>query len=535
VVAVSVHEQLRVLVRRYGPGVLHSGEDLRGVLDDFFAEGEVTAGELNLLVDAVRLQAFSRLEMLLAQGADPRSAVEAAGQGLAQERSGDPRTAAWACAALGFAVGRVPEAVVLSYVGTGRPRGPHPSGPPGPLSGHPGAARPPSPGAPPTVAPPPTSPPWQQPTHPPPQPPRPNRRGLVAGIAAAVVLVLVAVVVVVVLTRGDGDPAADDDPTSSREDTDSAGPGDDPSDDPSDDAGDDADDDVPAPGTPVSRTELATTFASLGSTVGADVDACELLAAEPGATERVRCRYGHLRVVYTTYADADAFTEARAEREAALEALDAETAESRISDRAAYLLAATADTTWLYWDAAEGLQSGYVSAKPARLSANAARNWFDQRGEGAAERVREPAVRPFGSPALWELARFYVGDQARGGRVRGCVDNPNPDPDFEQVQRVQCTDGAFELTFVQVPEGGLAAAREHFGAPADSRITWDWLGQSELTYPVAGDYYLTYTDRGVPILYWDDGAQEVYGFVIPPDGDHARAEAYWSTGDASTS
>lgn len=111
----SIHGQLRVLVSQHGEQVLHQSDTLRGVLEDHFREGELTNGETNLLVDAVRLHALDRLVGLLEQGADPQAAVEATGRTLARERSGEERSAMWACAALGYAVGRLDEGLVLAY------------------------------------------------------------------------------------------------------------------------------------------------------------------------------------------------------------------------------------------------------------------------------------------------------------------------------------------------------------------------------------------------------------------------------------
>jgi len=112
---VSVHEALRTLVTRYGERTLEAADDLRATLDDFLEEGQATPGEINLLVDAVRLGAYQQMNSMLSHGADPQTAVEAAGARLAEDRGGDQRSASWACAALGYAAGRVPEALVLAY------------------------------------------------------------------------------------------------------------------------------------------------------------------------------------------------------------------------------------------------------------------------------------------------------------------------------------------------------------------------------------------------------------------------------------
>ena len=53
----DLHEQLRELVAHQGPSVAESAEGFRAALDDYLGEDEATTGQLNLLVDAVRLGA----------------------------------------------------------------------------------------------------------------------------------------------------------------------------------------------------------------------------------------------------------------------------------------------------------------------------------------------------------------------------------------------------------------------------------------------------------------------------------------------
>lgn len=100
--------ELATLVRRYGTRVLEDADGLRAMLDDFLDEGTATAGEVNLLIDAVRFGALERLATLLDHGAEPVAAVEAAAEALAQQRGGDGQSAFWACAVLGYAAGLTP-------------------------------------------------------------------------------------------------------------------------------------------------------------------------------------------------------------------------------------------------------------------------------------------------------------------------------------------------------------------------------------------------------------------------------------------
>ncbi len=75
----ALHHSLRDLVSVRGAGVVEEAEEFRGVLDDFLAEDEATLGELNLLVDAVRLGALRRVLDVMAHGAAPQAAIREAG------------------------------------------------------------------------------------------------------------------------------------------------------------------------------------------------------------------------------------------------------------------------------------------------------------------------------------------------------------------------------------------------------------------------------------------------------------------------
>jgi hypothetical protein len=117
----AMHHELRTMVGRFGTRLFEDSDTLRAALDDYMTEGTATGGEINLLVDAVRLGAFRQLQGMVSSGADPASAVAAAGQMLARERgSSDVTGSSWAVAALGFAADLVPEAEVQRYDATTR-------------------------------------------------------------------------------------------------------------------------------------------------------------------------------------------------------------------------------------------------------------------------------------------------------------------------------------------------------------------------------------------------------------------------------
>ena len=110
----EIHLALRDVVDQVGAGVLGDPDNFRGVLDDVLDEDAADAGQVNLLVDAVRFGAVTQLVRLLDSDADVLRAVETAASGFARLRGGaDPNASRWACAVLGFAIGRVPEALVL--------------------------------------------------------------------------------------------------------------------------------------------------------------------------------------------------------------------------------------------------------------------------------------------------------------------------------------------------------------------------------------------------------------------------------------
>jgi Tol biopolymer transport system component len=210
----SLHEHLRDLVAHQGPTVVDTAETFRAALDDFLTEDEATTGELNLLVDAVRLGAVVRLRSILDNGGSPQAAISEAGDGFARDRGTDdlPRCR-WAVAVVGYALGLVEAADVPP---TGPQSIPVTAGPPTPT-------RPPTPAppserpAPPTANTPRTFPNTED-MAPGPVPittgPRPRRHG-----RAVLVAVLVAAIVVAAVFAGIWLGSRDDDPNEAADDT----------------------------------------------------------------------------------------------------------------------------------------------------------------------------------------------------------------------------------------------------------------------------------------------------------------------------
>lgn len=107
---VGMHNELARLVEQAGPGVLDDADSFRAALDDFLAEDAATRGELNLLVDAVRLGTFARLMDQVEHGAEIAQATRLLGRELARDRGTTESTsAAWALGVLAFAVGKLDE------------------------------------------------------------------------------------------------------------------------------------------------------------------------------------------------------------------------------------------------------------------------------------------------------------------------------------------------------------------------------------------------------------------------------------------
>jgi hypothetical protein len=538
---VSVHEDLRTLVTRYGERVLDVADDLRATLDDFLEEGQATPGEINLLVDAVRLGAHEQMLSMLTHGADPRAAVEGAGARLAEDRGGDQRSASWACATLGFAVGRVPEALVLAY----RSQQPAPGTPPGPPAAtsspdygiNPPAAEgpvPPLPPAPSSQSP--TSAPQQvygltgapAPTQGPGQPVHPGqtvapgygqawqppggsgggggRKNLLIGLGAAIAAAVVIAIIAVIATSGGDSPEADDDPTSPTKPTDTAV---DPT---------------------FSVDDLATTYGALGSTIDAGAESCERSEPEEDETEVVTCTYEQLEVVFTTYTDEAALDDTRSdiEEEASAQSFDLDHAKTSDTGTFQMVSDTTLDVTWMYWDSTEALQSAYVSDTIDDLPSRAANAFFDQRGEADATRVFPEPVAPFESPALWEMAEDYVGDQVDGSSVTGCQTSELYDGD---VEAISCVDDDYTLFFyLKEDMEALEAERELIATDSVSDTTWNWFKDKDADYPTSGRLIKRRTE-GKAVVYWDESGSLITGYIYAPDSKLGPATDYWVNGE----
>jgi hypothetical protein len=214
----ELHESLYELGVTSGRTVFDDADLLRAALDDYLDEGAASTGDINLLVDAVRLGAFRMMLTTIDSGAEPTRAVEAAGELLARDRgTSDVSATRWACAVLGFAVGKVSATDVRRF--DRHATQPRPTDPPPPATQAPAYA-PVPPAGPPPMSPPPSAYPTSYPTAYPaaasyPPAPQPSKRGpwLVIGIVAAVLVVVGGILTAVLLSGGDGKESADDEPT----------------------------------------------------------------------------------------------------------------------------------------------------------------------------------------------------------------------------------------------------------------------------------------------------------------------------------
>ena len=299
----ELHTALRELVQTHGRSILDDATGFRGMLDDVLPEDQASTGDINLLVDAVRFDALNPLVAMIDGGADPQRAVEEAGLRLARNRGGDDHAASsWASAVLGYAVGKVPEAVVLRYRSGRHSSGPLPpptQAPPPPVT------RPPVTQAPTQLPPPPPAqgswPPQQpqpqqpqQPVYPiggyVPQPPKKKRSGAIwiAAVVAAIV-VIAGGVTAVLLVNGKDEPKPSD--------TRSGKP-----------------DKPEKPKVDVAPAAVDQRYNALASSITAGASDCTAPDPATGEKEVVQCTIGAGTLRLVTYADQAALDAARANR-----------------------------------------------------------------------------------------------------------------------------------------------------------------------------------------------------------------------------
>ncbi|MCR1785985.1 hypothetical protein KVF89_25855 [Nocardioides carbamazepini] len=505
----QLHDALRELVAEHGPGILADAAGFRGVLDDVLTEEQATTGDINLLVDAVRFGVLQPLGELIDGGADPARAVEEAGARLARDRGGDDLAASsWAAAVLGYAVGRVPAAVVLRHRSSRPATGPLPP----PVTGPAAAAAPYS--SPPTAWPPPPTAvpapaPYASPAAYPPggyAPPvagpgpgagLPRRRGAAPWIAAAVagvILVGGGVGAVVALAGGDEDPG--------RRTQTPSGP--------------------TTPAVDVDPAAIDERYGSLSSRITAGASDCE--ADEPGAgeTEVVRCTVstGTLRLV--TYADDAALTAARTAR------LDYRAGTMTADNDATALYefdperGGTSDPAVVYWDSRSALQSAQLEGEGTATIDAVVATFTD-----TSPRVTEPTAPAH--PVLREFIGINM-DVAACTRQRTYFTGETEESSCEPgVEGIVVTVGRYSTRKQMKADRRYYKEQYDDAATRGDGGTWRF-GEGD---PEGGYYAYLDSTGETATLYWDWNSEDChcYGVAWSFEGDLGKLEAWWPSDD----
>ncbi|UMG91784.1 hypothetical protein [Nocardioides sp. TF02-7] len=373
----ELHESLYALGRSQGRELFSDADSFRGALDDYLDEESATTGDINLLVDAVRLGAFQSMVTMLDSGADADRAIAEAGNRLARDRgSADVGGSTWALAVLGYAIGKVSDAQVRSYrTQHGSSPVPPPAGPPtmlpqtGPTPPVSSPATPHSPTTPPPPAA--TSPVWpaqqppqpagygQAPAHPgtpyggyagPPGPVLPAGHGGPAGPAGhagprkprKIWPAIVAAVVVIALLGGGATAflvfRGDEEPDEPTKDPTSEGPD-------------------------VSFEALNSRYASLGQMVTSGMDECAAADTASGEAEVVECTFPNGTLALTTYTSAAELDAARKRRLDVAKGTTVSDLDSGVYYRFDPKVADDTSTAppVLYWDSRAGVQSAEMT------------------------------------------------------------------------------------------------------------------------------------------------------------------------------
>lgn len=474
----ELHDALRDVVTRHGEAMLADSMGFRGVLDDVLEEDQASTGDINLLTDAVRFDVLTPLKAMIDSGADAGRAVEEAGARLARDRGGDQLSSSWAAAVLGYAVGRVPEAIVLRY---------RSQRPPSYLPPPAGAPRPPvvSPPPPPVTSPPPH---WSAPAGPP-APPRKRRTGLVA-VAAAVagVVVVGGGVTGIVLASGGDDPAPEDPGSSGTAEVD------------------------------VSPTALDRRYDALASAISKGATECTAGTPGGGQSEVVDCTVnaGTLRLV--TYTDEDA---AKAARTARLD-YRAGTMTADTGSTALYEYdperGGTSDPALVYWDSTSALQSATLTGAGTAEIAS-----LTELYAATSPRVAVPTAPA--DPVLREFVDLNL-------ELSGCTRQRTFFAGETEESKCEAGESGIVVNVGRYQDRkGMLDDRAYYKSQFDKagkrkgRGTWRFgTGKAE------GAYYAYVDSSGkTATLYWDwDKADcNCYGVAWSFQGDLAKLEKWW--------
>ncbi|KRB74986.1 hypothetical protein ASE01_16570 [Nocardioides sp. Root190] len=518
----ELHDAIKDVVTRHGDAMLSDATGFRGVLDDVLEEDQASTGEINLLADAVRFEVLPALRSLISGGADPSRAVDEAGARLARERGGDDLVASsWAAAVLGYAVGVVPEAVVLRHRSqrgptrmppptagpTSPPRPPVQSPPqtawpaqpaqPGPPTVLPGYGSAPQPGAQPGSQPAPYGSFQQYPSSQGYQPdpyrgaPPKKRRSPVIWVAAAVagVVVVGGGIVGVVLATGGDDPGPDGPTKSSGSES---------------------------PGVDVDLEAINSRYDALASDVTAGASDCAAGTPGTGQTEVVECTVSAGKLALVTYADAASLTAARTARldyrSGTLTADNGTTALYEYDPERG----GTSDPALVYWDSTNALQSATITGEGS-VKIDSLTSLYT----ATSPRVAEPTA-----PAD-EVLREFIEinlDVATCTRQRTFFAGETEESSCKaNVEGVVVNVGRYST------RKGMTDDRKYYKGKYDAAKKQGGGGTWKFGEGKAEGGYYAYLDEGTATLYWDWNKAECncYGVAWSFDGNLSKLEKWW--------
>lgn len=515
----ELHENLYQLGISFGRDVFDDADGLRAALDDFLDEGAASTGDINLLVDAVRLGSFRWMVSTIESGAEPARAIESAGDLLARDRgSADVAGSRWACAVLGFAVGKVTDTDVRRYRTQGPPLPPQaqpaPTSPvPPPMSPtmvpppavpqSPPSQSPPSPGtqlagqpAPVFSVPPPAGPAYsQQPpvwsSQPTPPPPAKKKKGLLPlliGVGIGVVILAVVLGVLKLTGDDDQDPGAEpDDPTSSETTEVTEDPLD------------------------LDFTAINERYSALGTRVTTGQSECVEGALLSGQTESLDCTFPQGTLNLTTY---DTLEELEAAR---LREVNTEVGGRYAKGASGVVFSFAPDGAppTLYWDDDAALQSGRYEASSATVEVGALASVFQSVGA----QVEYP--QGLTDPDLTDFADLWVRPN-QCDRIQTLARGELEESLCKARKQIQVYVGKFEN------KAAMIAYRQT--RLRDSRRDGLILNPPDWTYgdgPVEGRLADSYAEGDRVLRYWDLNACLCYMEAYYPTNDLQALTDWW--------
>jgi hypothetical protein len=503
----ELHENLYALGLRLGREVFEDPDSFRGALDDFLDEDSATTGDINLLVDAVRLGGFTSMTSMIGSGAQVTAAVEEAGSRLARDRgSADVAGAQWACAVLGFAIGKVSDADVRRY--RTQHASPQPASQPLPPTQFPGQQYPgmPGTGGPPAGAPPmPTAQPsytgglpTQRPNVPPPsswsgQPTHQQRKRkawpiVVAAVAA--IAIIAGGTVALILSRDDDGGGGSGGGGKETEKVDEL---------------------------PTDLPAVSERYTTLAGDVSVGLDECETATPSDGVTEQLSCTFadGTLELsTYETVADLEAVRSSTVTTNPGT--LFSENGGGTFYAEDAGSAVGQASTSSVYWDKTDALQSGkYVASSDVEPTQQ-----LDDLKEQFAT-IDSPVTEPKApeDDGMVELAKEFI-------KLGKC--NRIPTIQAGELEESICTGPKGIFIFMGVFENSedfKAYRQVAIQAGTDQGYplrNWNFGGGAR--EGAAAEYK---NDSGEAVRYWDRPGCKCYMEANLSDGDLEALEKWW--------